>query len=599
MTSKIQLKRTSNPATAFPTLAQGECAFNLANLQLAVGTAGGNATVIAVRFFSANAVYATGDFVVNAGTLLRAINPNGPGVFNSGDWGGAAGGLSDAPSDGQKYARKDAAWVTFSPVDLQAQPETANDGLYYLGRNKTWVEAISSRIKRGVSSDVDADLTAVEATAAAAGALAATKIGDAPADGTLYARKDHGWTVVAGGGNVVGPGAIADNTFAFFNGTTGTVLKAVAAPSSTLITNSSTAPGTTVTDALTGLKTKTDTTDATVAGHTTTLGTLGTAATKNTGTGSGNVPILDGSGLLNTSVLPALAITDIFPAASQAVMLALTAQKGDIAIRSDLNKTFALSTNSPSTLADWLELKTPTDLVLSVAGLTGTITGSGLKTALAIVAADITNATTIGKNILTAADAAAVRTLLTLGAAALLSTGTATNNVVQYASANKLPAADGSDLTNLATVRAPDLWVREEQTSGTNAQTSSPANTYNTRTLNTAKRTIVGSLASNQITLPAGTYWGSARSSHTGSATAQNHKARFQNVSDSTTVDVSPGHTGQAFFGGDCIVSLLFTIAGSKTFELQHRCNVASVHLGEPSSFSDTEIYSEVQLWKL
>lgn len=72
--------------------------------------------------------------------------------------------------------------------------------------------------------------------------------------------------------------------------------------------------------------------------------------------------------------LPAIAITDAFPVASQAAMLALTAEKGDIAIRSDLNKSFVLSTNSPSTLADWLELKTPTDAVLSVAGRTGAVT---------------------------------------------------------------------------------------------------------------------------------------------------------------------------------------------------------------------------------
>jgi hypothetical protein len=111
---------------------------------------------------------------------------------------------------------------------------------------------------------------------------------------------------------------------------------------------------------------------------------VGTAAAKNTGTSSGNVPVLDSNGLLNTAVLPALAISDVFTVADQTAMLALTAQKGDIAIRSDLNKTFALSTNSPSTLADWKELKTPTDAVSSVAGQTGAITSSALKTAIGI-----------------------------------------------------------------------------------------------------------------------------------------------------------------------------------------------------------------------
>ena len=65
---------------------------------------------------------------------------------------------------------------------------------------------------------------------------------------------------------------------------------------------------------------------------------------------------LDASGLLSTSVLPPLSITSVTVVASQAAMLALTAQQGDVAIRSDLNKSFILSTNSPSTLADWKEL---------------------------------------------------------------------------------------------------------------------------------------------------------------------------------------------------------------------------------------------------
>lgn len=72
--------------------------------------------------------------------------------------------------------------------------------------------------------------------------------------------------------------------------------------------------------------------------------------------------------------LPALAITDVFPVASEAAMLALTAEKGDIAIRSDLNKCFALSAAPASTLANWLELKTPANAVLSVAGKTGVVT---------------------------------------------------------------------------------------------------------------------------------------------------------------------------------------------------------------------------------
>lgn len=119
------------------------------------------------------------------------------------------------------------------------------------------------------------------------------------------------------------------------------------------------------------------------------LGSLGTAASRDVGIASGNVPVLDGAGKLAAGVLPAIAVTDTYVVASQAAMLALTAQRGDVAVRTDLNKSYILATDSPGTLADWTELLTPTDLVLSVAGLTGTISASGLKTALALTKGDV------------------------------------------------------------------------------------------------------------------------------------------------------------------------------------------------------------------
>ena len=101
---------------------------------------------------------------------------------------------------------------------------------------------------------------------------------------------------------------------------------------------------------------------------------LGTAASKDTGTSSGNVPVLDSNGKLADSVIPAVAITDTYEASSQDAMLKLGAQKGDICIRSDLNKSFVLQTVPASTLGNWKELKTPTDAVLSVNGKTGAVT---------------------------------------------------------------------------------------------------------------------------------------------------------------------------------------------------------------------------------
>jgi hypothetical protein len=71
--------------------------------------------------------------------------------------------------------------------------------------------------------------------------------------------------------------------------------------------------------------------------------------------------------------LPALAVGSVFVVANEAAMLALSAQEGDMAVRQDVSRSFILSTNSPGTLADWIELATPPAAVTSVDGQTGTV----------------------------------------------------------------------------------------------------------------------------------------------------------------------------------------------------------------------------------
>lgn len=100
----------------------------------------------------------------------------------------------------------------------------------------------------------------------------------------------------------------------------------------------------------------------------------GTAAAKDFGTAEGNVPVLGAGGKLSEAVIPAIAITDTFVVDSQAAMLALEAQQGDVAVRTDVNKTFILKVAPASTLVNWVELETPTDAVTSVNGLTGAVT---------------------------------------------------------------------------------------------------------------------------------------------------------------------------------------------------------------------------------
>lgn len=85
------------------------------------------------------------------------------------------------------------------------------------------------------------------------------------------------------------------------------------------------------------------------------------------------VATLDASGLIPSAQIPPIAITDTFVVASQAAQVALTAEVGDVAVRTDLNKSYILRVSPASSFANWQELLTPTDTVLSVNGQTGVV----------------------------------------------------------------------------------------------------------------------------------------------------------------------------------------------------------------------------------
>ncbi|WP_440055484.1 hypothetical protein ACSLBF_04910 [Pseudoalteromonas sp. T1lg65] len=103
------------------------------------------------------------------------------------------------------------------------------------------------------------------------------------------------------------------------------------------------------------------------------FGTLGSAIYKDAGTSANQVLTLDGSGKIPEGVLPRLAIGEPFEVANQAAMLALTAQPGDLAIRTDENKSYVLKATPANVLSNWILLRTPTDNVLSVNGKTGAV----------------------------------------------------------------------------------------------------------------------------------------------------------------------------------------------------------------------------------
>lgn len=137
------------------------------------------------------------------------------------------------------------------------------------------------------------------------------------------------------------------------------------------------------------------------------------------------------TGTLPTSVFPPLAINDVFTVTSQAAMLALTAQRGDIAIRTDINRTFVLSTDSPTTLADWIQMTAGGD-VTSVAGRTGAVTLAKADVGLA----NVDNTSDANKPVSTAQQAADdLRLLKTANLSDLPSIATARNNLSVYSQA--------------------------------------------------------------------------------------------------------------------------------------------------------------------
>lgn len=114
-------------------------------------------------------------------------------------------------------------------------------------------------------------------------------------------------------------------------------------------------------------------------------GTSTPTLTLNAATSGANKILKVGAdGKIDTAVLPALAITDTYVVASEVAQLALTVQKGDVAVRTDQNKTYINSTGNNTAMSDWTEIVAPGTGVTSVAAGNGmsftTITASGTVT---------------------------------------------------------------------------------------------------------------------------------------------------------------------------------------------------------------------------
>lgn len=142
---------------------------------------------------------------------------------------------------------------------------------------------------------------------------------------------------------------------------------------------------------------------------------------------------------------------------------------------------------------------------------------------------------------------------------------------------------------------------RDEKSTGTEGGTFT-SGAFQTRTLNTVETNEItgASLVSNQITLPAGTYYAVASApGHVIDA----HQTLWYNATDAGTVIVGTSEKGNAanVMTTRSHLAGRFTIAAQKTFELRHRTGItrATDGLGRACNFGASEVYAEVSIWKV
>jgi hypothetical protein len=146
------------------------------------------------------------------------------------------------------------------------------------------------------------------------------------------------------------------------------------------------------------------------------------------------------------------------------------------------------------------------------------------------------------------------------------------------------------------------ILLLDKKTAGTDGGTFT-SGAWRTRDINTEDADTGSNctLSSNQFTLAAGTY--RLKASAPAFNCAQN-QTRLQNVTDSTTTQTgTPEYARQT--SGDTVRSFInarFTIASSKTFEIQHQCTStnATNGFGVSSNYSGSggEVYTIVEIWK-
>lgn len=180
---------------------------------------------------------------------------------------------------------------------------------------------------------------------------------------------------------------------------------------------------------------------------------LGSAANVNLGVANGAAS-LGADGKLPPAQLPPLAVNETFVVASQVAMLALVAERGDMAFRTDEGNTpYVLTTDDPSVLANWKTIASPLSAALAALNVL-TPAADKVPYFTGASTSSMLDAGATGKDVLAATSQALGRTALGLGTAATINTGVVGASLVQAATADAAQTAIGATTIGKALILA-------------------------------------------------------------------------------------------------------------------------------------------------
>jgi hypothetical protein len=276
-------------------------------------------------------------------------------------------------------------------------------------------------------------------------------------------------------------------------------------------------------------------------------------------------------------------ISGITDAATQAELDA------GLALKRDLSRTFNAQTDSYTlALADAYK-------VITVNKATATTVTVPTDAAVALPVGTEVDVVQLGAGLVTVAGAGGV-TVSAIGG--VLNTGGQYGALrLTKIAANVWVATAVSGASGATTV----MQVRDEKTSGTNGGTFT-SGAWQTRDLNTTKlNTISGaSLASNTVTLPAGTY---VLHASCPAYSVGVNQTRLYNVTDSAVIAYGPG----GYFGNATDKPMLssqlraaFTLAAQKDVRIEHQCQVTKATDGfGVANGLGTEVYTDCVITKI